>query len=1215
MLELRILGPLEVLVEGEPVELRRAKQRGLLALLLLSAGEVVSADRLIEELWAGTPPPTAKDALQNYVSQLRKTLGRDVIATRSPGYILDVDATQTDVGRFEQLVETARAAEDAESRAGLLREALSLWRGPALADLAYEGFAAAEAARLEELRAAVREDLIDAELELGRHADLVPELEELVELHPFDERARAQLMLALYRAGRQADALEAFQEARRTLAEELGLEPSPALRELERAILMQEPSLVADEPGTAMAEERLKAVTVLSGALTPAEQVDPERLRAAIARGIAAARTAVERHEGWITTRAGDELLGVFGVPVAHEDDALRATRAAVELREAIAADELALELRVGIETGQVLTGHGFVSGDVMRIAGHLQRSAGPGEIVVGKTALALVRHGIEGRGGKTGFRLAAVKEDAPIVAGYPDAPLVGRDRELEELHQLFGDVVEADRPRLLALTGDPGIGKSRLARELAALVEGEATVVTGRCVAYGEGATYLPLREMVSAIDLDAALAAEEDAALVARRVAELVGLAEGTSSVDEGLWAARRLFSALAARQPLVLVFEDLHLAEQRLLDLVDQLAERATGPMLILCAARPELLDARERFRESALVLEPLDAEAALALAVAVAGDTEASVAVVALAEGNPLFVEQLLAYSEERGAAALETVPPTIDALLAARIDLLDAGARSVAQRAALVGREFSRQALAAVSPAAERAALSGHVLELVRRGLIHPTPAATGHERYRFHHALVRDVAYGGLPKGERAELHETYGDWLGGEPEAADEVVGYHLEQAYRYRTELGPADRRAKQLAADAGARFGAAGMHSWRRGDVPTTIDLLGRATSLLPENDAGRRELLCELGVAFDAAGDTAHAEETLSGAVTSAEAAMDARNGFRARLELAHVAIRRDTEGHVQELLEVAGKAISTFEELDDDRGLGRAWLLKGWVLGGIHGQHAAWGDGAERALVHYRWSGFPAGTCLGQIAAALYYGPVPVSRAVSRCEELLLEERTGPIGRANVDRYLGGLMAMTGAVKRGRDLVMHAAAEFDDLGQTGAARYCNALLADIELLAGDVPAAREALQVLCRYAEESQDFGLVATAAPILAEALHQEGDYEAAGRWVAAARTHAATSDLLGQIAWRSVAAKLLAQEGRPEADAMSAEAVRRAQATDALNARAAALMARADVLHAIERPSDANDAIAQALALYEQKGNLAAERRARALHVDRITP
>jgi DNA-binding SARP family transcriptional activator len=262
MLEFRILGPLEVLADGAPVSLPRKKQRALLALLLMRAGEAVSTDELIEELWAGKPPATARDALQNYVSQLRKALGPEVIVTRDPGYVLVATAEQTDLGRFERLVAEARG-EDANARTAKLREAIGLWRGPPLADLAYESFTGLEVARLEELRESAQADLIDAELELGRHAELVAQLETTIVERPFDERPRAQLMLALYRAGRQADALEAYHQARRTLDEELGLEPGAQLRELEQAILRQDTALEAPLTAPVVLEERRKTVTIL----------------------------------------------------------------------------------------------------------------------------------------------------------------------------------------------------------------------------------------------------------------------------------------------------------------------------------------------------------------------------------------------------------------------------------------------------------------------------------------------------------------------------------------------------------------------------------------------------------------------------------------------------------------------------------------------------------------------------------------------------------------------------------------------------------------------------------------------------------------------------------------------------------------------------------------------------------------------------------------
>ena len=1040
MLELRVLGPLEVVRDGEPVPLPRQMHRALLALLVLHRNEVVSTDSLIEELWSGQPPATAKDALQNYVSQLRKAIGRDVIVTRAPGYVLQVEAHQTDTGQFEQLVAEARAAEDPETRAATLRAALALWRGPALADLAYESFVSSTATRLEDLRAAAQEDLVDAELALGHHADLVPRLEELVDAYPYDERARAQLMLALYRAGRQADALEAFREARQTLADELGLDPSPALRELERAILLQEPSLVSPDGDAPAAAERRKTVTVLAVELSPAPEQDPERFRESLVHGITVARAAIERHEGWVTARSEDELLGIFGVPVVHEDDALRACRAATELRDA--AGEQPIVVRLAVESGDVVTGHGFVTGDVLRSTARAARDAAPGDVLVGARAIALVRHAVEGRGGTSGFSLDAVSPTAPVVVHHASAPLVGRGDELAGLRERFERATQAGRCAVVVVVGEPGIGKSRLVSELVRVVADEATVVTGQCVSYGEGAAYAPLREIVGAIDLDRALADVDDRQSIEEGVSDFL---EGRGSVDEGFWAIRRLLESLAGSRPLVVVLEDLHWVEPRLLDLVDQLVERARQPMLVVGAARPELLDERPAWQPWSLALDRLSDDDIGTVVASLESGLEISVRarLVELAEGNVLLAEQLLAYAEERGEAALETVPPSVEALLAARLDLLDAEVRDTAQRAALIGRDFSRQALAALTPAAARQGLSTQLLDLVRRGLVHPELVTDAEEPFRFHHALVRDVAYAGLPKAARAELHETYADWLLEQEDAADEVVGFHLEQAYRYRTELAPTDRRAKQLASDAGTALGRAGMREWKRSDVAATINLLGRATTLLPPRES-QRELLCELGIAFISSGQTENAEAALNSAERTEQRGIQ----LWARMELARRQLNTNPTATATELLELAQAAIPALEAVGDDRALGRAWLLAGFVQGGIRGRHSEWLNAAEEALVHYRRADWPVATCVQQIAAALYYGSTPVPEAISRCSALLKREAHESYGEANILVFLGGLEAMAGHVEVGQATVDRAATIYLELGHASSiASWC------------------------------------------------------------------------------------------------------------------------------------------------------------------------
>jgi class 3 adenylate cyclase/DNA-binding winged helix-turn-helix (wHTH) protein len=1234
MLEFRILGPLGVLADDAPVELPRKKQRALLALLVLHAGEAVSTDTLMDELWEGQPPATAKDALQNYVSQLRKALGRDAIVTQAPGYVLEAMPEQIDSARFERLVAEARE-DDPEARAGKLREALALWRGSPFADLAYESFTGLEVARLEELRAAAAADLVDAELQVGRHADLVPGLEATIGERPFDERPRGQLMLALYRAGRQADALEAYQHARETLVEELGLEPSAQLRELEQAILRQDPALDAPLAAPVVPEERLKKVTILFADLVEstelAEALDPESLRRVLDGYFAAARRAIEHHGGTIEKFIGDAVMAVFGVPVAHEDDALRAVRAANDLRAGVAAlsgsvereQGLRLDLRIGINTGDVYVGHpghgGLVTGNAVNIAKRLEQVAPSGSIMLGAATLELVRDAVRARAVKPrasakekpppAFRLLELVAGAPAVARFLEAPLVGRDDELRRLLDAFEKARRELPSQVVTVVGEPGIGKTRLANELVARVGDDALVLTGRCVSYGEGATYLPLREMVESLDLGVALAEAEDAELVARRVLELVGLAEGAAPAGEGAWAVRRLLEALGDTRPLLLLFEDVHWAEPTLLDLVDQLAERATGPIFVVCVARPELLDARPGWSEHALVLEPLADQDSVALLASLPGGEELSddarERIVAIAAGNPLFAEQLFAYVTERGPEALTAVPPSVEALLESRLDLLDADERALLQRAAVVGAEFSHRELAELSPTELAASISPHLFELVRKGLVRPERGAE--ETFRFHHVLVRDVAYNGLPRADRARLHERYADWVGDDPGALDEIVGYHLEQAYNYRIEFGPPNRRARQLATDAGARLGAAGVDAWRRSDVTATLGLLERATTLLPETDALRCELLCELGVASFTAGDVPRAQDAVAKALDAATTGRHGRIAQRAQLELAFLRMERDPEGAAAGLLETAARATPVFEAAEDERALGRAWLFVGFVEGGHYCRNLDWEKAAERALVHYRRARWPGATCLGQLSAALYYGPTAAVTAIDRCEALLQDQYAGRSGEAQILRYLAGLVAMRGDFEAGRRLSDRARAIFEELGHSALVAHCANVRGDLELLAGDAATAQRYLGELCQFCLENDEFGFLSTYASDLAEALLELGDDRGAEHWTQVSSTHAASDDLSAQFAWRSVRARVLARQGHlADAEALAREAVALAEPTDALNKKAATLLALAEVLRLSGEAAEAAEATKGAVELYQRKGNVAAVERAR---------
>jgi DNA-binding SARP family transcriptional activator/tetratricopeptide (TPR) repeat protein len=1172
--EFLLLGSLEVRDGKRVVPLPRKKHRGLLALLLLRAGEVVSADVLIEELWGARPPKTAREALHNYVSQLRKELGAELIETREPGYVLHVEADQVDLLRFERLTAEARGAGSAEDRARLLRAAFALWRGPPLVDLAYEPFGAIEAGRLEELSLTAREDLLDAELELGRHGDVVPELEALVAGHPFRERLRGQLMLALYRAGRQADALRAYREVRDVLVGELGLDPGVQLRELEQAILRQDP--VLDLPAVLPSvEDRRKTVTVLFCELAPAvEGLDPERLRRQTVRALAEARSLIELHGGSAERRAGDELLGVFGVPTAHEDDALRAVRAAGEMRNGNR------ELRVAIDTGEVLVGHGFVSGEVVTRAKRLQREAAPGEALLGRETLDLCGNAVTVEQTKEAFRLLEVEEGVRPIARGHELPLVGRRREVAALRRAYEEARDEGRCRLVAILGEPGIGKTRLAGELVSVIGEAATVLVGRCISYGEGATWLPLAEMFEQAGehLDTVLA--------------------GASSPGEVFLQTRGVFERLAEERPLVLVFDDVHWAEPTLLDLIEYLAERAAGPILCLCLARPELIDGRPALAAGAIRLGPLADKQAELLAAGV--EPELRAGLIGAAGGNPLFLEQLIAYTKEGGA--IDAVPPSIEVLIAARLDLLAPEERALLQRAAVVGRLFQRSVLQELG--AEVRCLAG----LEEKGFVRRR-----RDGFRFHHVLVRDVAYASLPKAERAELHEGLADRLDERGEQ-EELVGYHLEQAYRLGAELRPVDRRLRRLAADAGGRLGAAGIEAWKRGETPATVNLLRRAAELLPARDPFRLELLCELGFALRTGGDLSSAEETLVEAAETAIAAGDRRLELRARLEVASVRLFSNPEGAADGLLDVAAEAIPVFEAVADDRSLGRAWLALAVVHGPMHYRQGAAVDAASRAIDYLRSSGWPVSGALGLLSAALQNGPTPVPEAIRRCRKLLAGADMG--GQANVLAPLGALEAMRGRFDDARRLVVRARDLYLQLGQVSTAEAnCGAVAGRIEMLAGDADAAEKAFRSSCEELERMGDQAYLATGAAELADVLCFRGQDGEAEQWCLRASELGASDDVLTQILWRSTWAKLLARKNElVEAEAFALEALRMAEDTDGINRRAKALLDLSEILRAADRLGDAVEAMGAAIELFDRKGNIAAAKPARAILAELAT-
>ena len=775
-MEYRLLGPLELVDGGRTLPLRGPRQRALLAALLVSANEVVPDTVLLERLWGDEPPRSGSTALRVRISQLRKLVG-DAIVTRPPGYLLTADPERIDARRFERLLaEGCGSRESPEQAVRLLREALALWRGPGLADVVAP-FAASEAARLDELRLTALEAVLEAELELGRHADVVSELDSLVAEEPLRERLRRLLMLALYRSGRQARALAVYREGRTLLADRLGLDPSAELRELEAAILRQEPGLLlSGAHPRADAERKLVSVVVASPP------------RPGIAEELTAAGGSIERAD----ERA---VVSVFGAPLAQEDHAERALRTAQALVTGWAG------VRAGVESGDVVVSAEApaprVSGTALQTAMRLGRAASPGTVLVGPRAVAAARRAFE-FGAVTGPGRPLVREVSLTPAR---GQIVGRERELEQLVAAYRAAVADSSARLVTIVGDAGVGKSRLVTELWNRLADEAPAPlrrSGRCIAHGRGLTFRPLADVVR----EQFGLLESDSEQTIRSRLEGRGVLALTLGLDapadlhpltareelQQEWV--KLVCELAGEAPVVLLIEDVHWAHEPLLELLERVLDDCPCTLLVVCTARPELGETRPtwgRRRDASTVwLEPLSAADAARLldAYEVPVPDGLREPVLARAEGNPFFLEEL-ARTIARGGAEPTAIPDTVQAVVASRIDLLPPLEKAALQAAAVVGRVFWRGPVRAL---VDHAAPDFALLEA--NDFVRPRPASTfrGEKEYAFKHALTRDVAYASLADERRAALHAAFAQWLertgGGRDEHAAFLAHHYAEAA-----------------------------------------------------------------------------------------------------------------------------------------------------------------------------------------------------------------------------------------------------------------------------------------------------------------------------------------------------------------------------------------------------------------------------------------------
>ena len=1019
-----------------------------------------------------------------------------------------------------------------------------------------------------------------------------------------------------------------------------------------------------------------KTVTVffcdVTGSTTLGESQDPERLRRVMTRYFDETRSAVERHGGKVEKFIGDAVMAVFGVPAVHEDDALRALRAAAELHEVLGSlnDELErtvgvrIEVRTGVNTGEVIAGDPtdhdtFVTGTAVNVAERLERAASPGEILIGEKTFRLARDAIRAeplepltlKGTSEpvhAYRLLEVYPGVPAHARRFDSPLVNRRRELALLHDAFQRCVYVREHacHLFTVLGSAGMGKSRLVAEALRTIGGEATVLKGSCLPYGEGITFWPVLDVVkqatgitdedtsdeARTKIVAALEGEQAAERVAAHIADLIGLAETGGTAEEGFWGMRKLFEALAGKRPLIVVFDDLNWAEPTFLDLIEHVADWSRdAPILLVCIARPELLEIRPgwgggRRNAATIFLESLSEPESETLIHNLVGEPAISAEVSArirdAAAGNPLFVEEMISMLIDDGLLRLEEggrvtaadlsrvrVPPTIQVLLASRLDRLSADERRVLERGAVEGNVFHRGALEELSASEEQDGVIRCLMALVNKYLVRPHRAAfDGEDGFCFRHPLIREAAYEALPKRVRGELHEGYAAWLEKRPGEYDELLGYHLEQAFQYRRELGRVDEQAQRLAASAAAHLSASGRRALAREDVFAGANLLGRSASLLATDDPTRDDLLLELGSALVFAGDFVRADAVLSEAIEVGRTSGDRRLELRSVLERAFLRTLTDPEWNVEDLRRVSEHVMAELEGLGDDLGVAKAWRRiadSHWMMYRWRDQELAVG----RAILYAERAGDAreATWARMRLAMALYYGPTPVPEAIRRCHQVLEETSENPVVGPAFLVSLGGLHAMCGRFDEARRLLGQGRSLFEELGLKVWVAGMALVSADVELLARDAEAAERDLRVAYEALERMGDRGLLSAVAAQLGRALCAQERHTEAERFAQIGQELAHSDDVAAQMLWRLTRSKVLARRQHlEEAENLARQACEITERTDALNSQGLSLATLAEVLLLAGREKEAAPLLGRALKLFERKGNVVAATGAR---------
>jgi class 3 adenylate cyclase/tetratricopeptide (TPR) repeat protein len=938
--------------------------------------------------------------------------------------------------------------------------------------------------------------------------------------------------------------------------------------------------------------------------------VDPEVARGRVTRFLDHVGECVEAHGGTVGRFAGDAIMAAFGIPQAHEDDAARAVRAGLAILDAV--EQLGVEARIGVESGEVVSDESdltFATGEPINVAVRLQQAAGPNELLIGPNTHRLTLGTIEAEDlGPVELRgierpvwarraVGTMPEAAPIRIS---APLVGRDEELDLLHNTFSRVARDERAHLFTIYGEPGVGKSRLAREFLEGLEG-ATVLSGRALPYGEGITYWPLAEMVKVAagitdDLPVSEAFQklrdccEDEA-----VADLLGLASGVLEAVEGersrqeiAWAVREWAEKLAGVQPLVLVFEDVHWAEEPLLDLVEHLASWVReAPLLLICLARPELLDFRPgwsggRVRATAIELEPLAPQDSHELIQALLEDLPPFdgdlIGLIEKTGGNPLFVEETVRMlAEQDGGAATDRIPDTVQALIAARIDRLPTVEKRVLQRGAVVGRTFWAGAIAHLSPDLDGLDDAFESL-LLRDFLLREARSSIGGETaYRFKHVLIREVAYGGLSKSERAEHHMRFAAWL--RERAGDELIevrAYHLDHAATLLAELEGAP--PEELASEAAEVLEEAGRRALAREGFRTARELLVRAVEIEPTLQ--RRWLAGRAALRLN---DWPAVAGEMKAVLEAARAEQNRQIEGRSLTALAQVALYRDAD--VDGARALVDEALQALEDVDHPESQYEAIIVRA-ELANMVGDL----DEVERHQRRLLEIAQAAGRKDLEANVTRALGEIHSQRReldaatplIERALELA-DESGARLVHAQTLHSLAALREMAGDSDAAIELHAQGRREFEEIGAAAGIAYSLSHLGRLAYERGDLGEAERHLRAAIKQLQQLDDRAFLCEAERRLAQVLAAQGRVDEAERYALEALETVGAQDAFSQISTKTALGVVRAAQGRDEeAERLLREAAEEMIASPYRSAEDQALRPLVEFLHSRGRAGEA---------------------------------